>query len=159
MAGQCCACSAKNWSCANSPSSVRLPLHAMADCLTISSSEASSLRCSDGGRTNRYRNCGTTAAKSLQRVARMCARWAEDNASIVADSDPNMGTLINRDADNWRSLFTIADMVGADWPERIRDAAAVLTPRESEATGPMLLGDMKTVFDEKGLDRLASVEI
>ena len=75
-------------------------------------------------------------SESLQRVARMCARWAEDNAKIVADYEPDMGTLINRDADNWRSLFTIANMVGADWPERIRDAAEALAPRESQINWP-----------------------
>ena len=57
--------------------------------------------------------------ESLQRIARMCARWAEDNAHLMAESDPDMGALINRDADNWRPLFAIADLIGADWPERI----------------------------------------
>jgi hypothetical protein len=98
-------------------------------------------------------------AESLHRAARMCVRWAEDNAAYVADCEPDMGELINRDADNWRVLFTIADMVGADWPERIKDAAAVLAPRESESTGPLLLGDIRTAFDEKNTDRLASAEL
>ena len=97
--------------------------------------------------------------ESLQRVARMCARWAEDNANVAAGCEPDMGALINRDADNWRPLYTIADMVGADWPERIRDAAAALAPRESESTGPMLLADIRTTFEERTLDRLASFEI
>jgi len=97
--------------------------------------------------------------ESLQRVARMCARWAEDNANVVADCEPDMGALINRDADNWRPLFAIADLIGDDWPERIRDAAVALAPRESESTGPMLLADIKAVFDEKKIDRLPSFEI
>jgi hypothetical protein len=96
----------------------------------------------------------------LHKVARMCARWAEDNATYVADcDDPDMSGVINRIADNWRVLFTIADMVGADWPERIRDSAAVLTPRESESIGPMLLADIQSAFDEKNADRLASGEL
>ena len=85
--------------------------------------------------------------ESLQRVARMCARWAEDNANAIADSIPTWG-LINRDADNWRPLFAIADMIGSDWPARIREAAAALAPRESESTGPMLLADIQATFDE-----------
>ena len=56
---------------------------------------------------------------------------------------------------NWRPLFAIADLVGADWPQRVRDAAAVLTPRESEFIGPTLLADINAVFDEKSFDRLA----
>src|SRR4029453_19345204 len=82
-----------------------------------------------------------------------------DNASLLADCDPDMGELINRNADNWRPLFAIADMIGADWPERIREAAALLTPRESESTGPMMLREIKSVFDETATDRLASAEI
>jgi hypothetical protein len=85
----------------------------------------------------------------LQQVARMCARWADDTTGTVADCDPDMGGLINRNADNWRCLFTIADMIGADWPDRIREAATALTPSDSEAIGPMLLGDIRWVFDGK----------
>jgi Protein of unknown function (DUF3631) len=96
---------------------------------------------------------------SLQQVARMCARWAEDNAGEIGDADPDMGGIINRIRDNWRPLFAIADVVGSDWPERIREAAADLTPQESESTGPTLLADIKQAFDDKAVDRLASAEI
>ena len=95
----------------------------------------------------------------LQRIARMCARWAEDTTSLVADCDPDMGGFINRNADNWRPLFAIADMIGSDWPERIREAAILLAPRESESIGPMLLADIKSVFDEKQTDRIASADL
>ena len=95
----------------------------------------------------------------LQSIARMCARWAEDNANDIADCDPDMGALINRDGDNWRPLFAIADMIGSDWPKRIREAAAILVPGESESIGPMLLADIKAVFDEKQTDRMASADM
>jgi hypothetical protein len=97
-------------------------------------------------------------AESLQQIARMCAHWADDNAHLLADHDPDMG-MINRNADNWRPLFAIADVIGEDWPTRIREAAAVLAPRESESIGPMLLADIRATFDERGVDRLASVEL
>ena len=94
---------------------------------------------------------------SLENIARMCARWAED---VDTDGyDPDMGGLINRTADNWRPLFVIADAIGSDWPMRIREAAAALAPRESESTGTVLLADIKATFDDKDVDRLASVEI
>src|SRR5262245_11402479 len=89
----------------------------------------------------------------------MCARWSGDNEAALADYDPDMGGMINRNADNWRGLFAIADLIGADWPDRIRDAAAILTPRESESTGPMLLGDIKAVFDGEKTDRMASGDL
>jgi putative DNA primase/helicase len=95
----------------------------------------------------------------LRDLARMCARWAEDYACEVGEIDPDMGELINRTADNWRPLFAIADAIGSDWPDRIREAAASLAPRESESTGPMLLADIRGGFDDKHADRLFSVDI
>jgi putative DNA primase/helicase len=91
-------------------------------------------------------------------VAKMCARWAEDNAALLVGADPDMGA-INRNADNWRPLFALADLIGTDWPQRIREAAALLMPRESESVGPMLLADIRDVFDLRATDRLASAEI
>jgi hypothetical protein len=95
----------------------------------------------------------------LTNLARMCARWADDVSGDVVGHDPDMAGLINRDADNWRPLFAIADLIGSDWPDRAREAAAALTPKDSESIGPMLLGDIKAVFDERSLDRLSSAEI
>jgi putative DNA primase/helicase len=95
----------------------------------------------------------------LDRLARMCSRWADDNASLVADCDPDMGDLINRNCDNWRPLFAIADLIGADWPSRIREAAAVLTPCESESTGPMLLGDINAAFGDRAAERFISIKL
>lgn len=95
--------------------------------------------------------------RHLHDVARMCARWAEDTTAGLADySDPDMGELINRNADNWRCLFTIADMIGADWPERTREAAANLAPCESESVGPILLGDIKATYQDNNTDKIWS---
>ena len=95
----------------------------------------------------------------LQNLARMCARWADDVADIIRDHDPDMGGLINRVADNWRPLFAIADLIGDDWPDRAREAAASLMPKETESIGPMLLEDIKAAFEAKNTDRLSSEEI
>jgi Protein of unknown function (DUF3631) len=84
----------------------------------------------------------------LHDLARMCARWADD--CDVGENNPDMGGLINRIADNWRALFAIADAIGLDWPARIREAAAVLAPRETDTTGTMVLADILTIFDERG---------
>src|SRR5262249_24973346 len=75
----------------------------------------------------------------VQRLARMCSRWADDVSSF---DDPDMGDFINRGGDHWRPLVAVGDAIGEDWPERIREAAVLLTPRESESTGPMLLADI-----------------
>ena len=87
-------------------------------------------------------------SEQLQQIAKMCVRWADDYAGSVTDCDPEM-EMINRNRDNWRPLFAIADMCGEDWPDRIREAAANLAPRESETFGIMLLADIKMLFEEK----------
>jgi Protein of unknown function (DUF3631) len=97
--------------------------------------------------------------EQLRNLARMCARWADDFADMICDHDPDMGGLINRVADNWRPLFAIADAIGSDWPSRAREAAASLMPREVESIGPMLLNDIKSVFDDRATDRLSSADV
>ena len=82
-------------------------------------------------------------------AASMCARWAGDVGERVTETDPEMGGLINRVADNWRPLFTIADLIGGEWPARIRQAAAALAPRDGDSTNTLLLADIKTLFDER----------
>jgi Protein of unknown function (DUF3631) len=90
-------------------------------------------------------------------LARMCARWADD--ADIDLSDPDMGGLINRVADNWRPLFAIADAIGSDWPSRAREAAFALGQRENESIGPMLLDDIKSTFDDRAMDRLSSADV
>jgi len=96
--------------------------------------------------------------ENLKTLARMCCRWADDNIDALREADPDVG-FINRDADNWRPLFAIADQIGSDWPQRIREAAEVLTPRESESIGPMLLADIKAIYEDKDTNWLASVKL
>jgi hypothetical protein len=92
----------------------------------------------------------------LFNLARMCARWADD--CDVGENDPDMGGLINRNADNWRALFAIADAIGLNWPRRIRQAAAMLAPRGNDTAGTMVLADILTIFDERG-ERIWSEEM
>jgi putative DNA primase/helicase len=86
-------------------------------------------------------------SESLKRMRRMCARWAEDHAAELADADPDMSGLINRNADNWRPLFTIADCIGGEWPARVRQAVVALAPGEADSFDTTLLADVKAVFD------------
>jgi hypothetical protein len=60
-----------------------------------------------------------------------------------------MGGLINRVADNWRPLFAIADLIGSDWPDRVRKAAIALASKDSDSTKTMLLADIKAAFDSR----------
>jgi Protein of unknown function (DUF3631) len=100
-------------------------------------------------------------ASHLSPLARMAARWAADNIDALKESDPIMPEgFANRRADNWRALLAIADRVGAQWPERARQAASLLDrPDAGQTTGLMLLADIRSLFDQRGDDRLSSAEI
>lgn len=95
--------------------------------------------------------------EQLDNLARMCTRWADDYADAIAEApDPDMGGLINRVADNWRPLYTLADIIGSDWPKRIRNACAALTKGDPDSNDTLLLDDIRAVFDEEKTDRLFS---
>jgi hypothetical protein len=90
-------------------------------------------------------------------------RWAQDNLQTLRQANPIMPqTLRGRAADNWRPLLAIADLAGADWPNRARQAALSLygstDPGEQE-NGVQLLSDLRDVFDESGEARLSSKTI
>jgi putative DNA primase/helicase len=96
----------------------------------------------------------------LDNLSRMCLRWAEDRADIIRDHDPDMFGIINRVADNWRPLFALADAIGSDWPDRIRQACADLMPssEHADSADTLLLADIKAIFDDMGTDRLSSAQ-
>jgi putative DNA primase/helicase len=87
----------------------------------------------------------------------MCARWVADNQVALSVADPKIpGALHDRAADNWRCLLAIADLAGADWPEKARQVAVLLSgdPDESSSAGTQLLEDLRDLFVEDGGDAL-----
>jgi putative DNA primase/helicase len=95
----------------------------------------------------------------LDRLARMCARWAADNMGPLKKADPEVPpNLFNRTADNWRPLLAIADLAGGEWPERARTiAAAAVDSDQQKRVG--LLSDIRDVFDAKDGDRIKSADL
>ena len=92
-------------------------------------------------------------------------RWAADHGDEYAAHDPRMGALENRQADNWRPLYGLADVAGRQWSTRIRSAAVKVTGRaDKRTTGAasypeMLLLDCREVFDAAGVDRMLSKDL
>ena len=87
-------------------------------------------------------------------LARKIVRWALDHEAQLADTDPDMGELFNRQADNWRPLFAIADIAGGNWPGLVRKTAdaLIITDDGTETLGVKLLADIRFVFsDAKGV--------
>jgi Protein of unknown function (DUF3631) len=67
--------------------------------------------------------------------------------------------LGDRAQDCWEPLLAIADLAGADWPDRARRAAVTLSGTRSvadDSAGVLLLSDVKAVFAERDADRLST---
>jgi uncharacterized protein DUF3631 len=97
------------------------------------------------------------------------AAWAA--AAVTRVTVPVMPPgVVDRDADVWEPLVTVANLAGGQWPKAACDAAVTLaalgrSEREEESLGVRLLGDMRTVLgnaDTKTtvaiLDRLHKLE-
>jgi len=97
-------------------------------------------------RTPEYRRADRD--QGFTTLRRQCARWAEDNVEALRQADPEL-PVTGRKANVWRPLVAIADRAGADWPERARAAALVLSKVEIDAEdyGVQLLADVHKVFD------------
>jgi hypothetical protein len=55
-------------------------------------------------------------------------RWGADNAAALKKAAPEMPPgFENRLGDNWRLMLAIADIAGAEFPEKARDAAATIS--------------------------------
>jgi len=81
-------------------------------------------------------------------------KWA---ATCALEQDPEI-PLVNRAADNWRVLLSIADSLGHG--EAARSAARELTAnRPDEDPGVILLGDILAVFSRRRIDRIASADL
>jgi Protein of unknown function (DUF3631)/Bifunctional DNA primase/polymerase, N-terminal len=98
----------------------------------------------------------------LDQLARKAARWVADNADRIRGADPEMPAgVFNRAADNWRPLLAIADAAGSGWPARAR---GVVLCAEAAGSGEqsarvLLLADVRVIFAERRVDRLASAEL
>ncbi len=92
-------------------------------------------------------------------LARKAARWAADHADL--NQDPAMpAALANRQADNWRILFAIAQRAGGDWPARVEAAALAETGGDAaESLGVALLRDLRAIYQQAARDRLTTAEI
>jgi putative DNA primase/helicase len=100
---------------------------------------------------------------SERELCRKLARWCSDNRAALESCDPTMPDgAFNRLADNWRSLFAIAEIAGGDWPERASEAFAKLTSTEdldAQSVGTQLLGDISAAFTAKNTDKIFSVQL
>jgi Protein of unknown function (DUF3631) len=86
--------------------------------------------------------------------------WALD-PKLELNPDPEMPSEVslNREADNWRTLISIADSFGEQWGTLAREAAVAFLDGYSEDILVILLRDVREVFDATGADRLLTATI
>lgn len=91
--------------------------------------------------------------KLLTPIRRQCLRWANDNFDSLSNSDPVIPEGLNdRAVDNWTPLYAIADLVGGEWPHKVRMASICLNHEESEdAASIILLQDIQKIATDDGL--------
>jgi hypothetical protein len=111
--------------------------------------------------TERVRHFRSDQTADLKQLARMMARWTADNRDALAASDPAMGALFNRAADNWRPLIAIADQADGDWPAGVRAIAETSEgSKEDQSTRTMLLSDIRDVLAARPYaTRIGSTEL
>jgi len=96
-------------------------------------------------------------------LRRQAAKWASDNLNRVKDADPEIpDELHDRAADNWRTMLTLADLVG--WGTRARRSALVISGDLSseETPGVMLLADIREILhpdQDRTLDTISPREL
>lgn len=98
----------------------------------------------------------------LEPLRRQCARWAADHLEELRRADPDVPPeLHDRAADNWRPLLAIADAAGGSWPVRARQAAVALSGvvDDDGDAGVLVLGDLRDLYGQRGVDRMPSAEI
>jgi hypothetical protein len=95
----------------------------------------------------------------LEILARMAKRWCDDNAVKIRRAEPATDGLFNREADNWRPLFAIADVAGGDWPELARAAARASKQTDAQSIRALLLSDIRDIFEAKLTNRIPSTEL
>jgi phage/plasmid primase-like uncharacterized protein len=77
------------------------------------------------------------------------AAWARQIRERLDTSPPMPDGIMDRNADVWEALFSVADAAGGDWPKRARVAAVALVADAKggrPSLGLRMLGDLRTVF-------------
>ena len=99
----------------------------------------------------------------LTELASKAARWVSDHLEDLKQAKPQVPvTLANREADNWRPLFAVADTAGGGWPVRIRRIAEAMTAsaRNHEVSVKvLLLRDIRAAFADSNIDRMSSATL
>lgn len=104
------------------------------------------------------------ARQVLEPISEQVAAWALVHAEALRLARPALpDELGDRSQDSWEPLLAIADLAGGQWPDRARRAAVELSSRgggqDDGSAGTQLLADIRTIFEERGVDRISSSDL
>ncbi len=90
-------------------------------------------------------------------------RFCDDNSDLANYFMPEQVPSHNneRTRNNWMPLLAVANALGDDWTDKARIAFdSIGNPKTaSEEIGYEILSDIKSVFDDKGYDRIATKDL
>lgn len=97
-------------------------------------------------------------------LRRLLRSWIELVHSYAPDYRPDIPeSLINRDADKYEPMFTVADLAGGHWPRRARVAAvaavAAEKARATPSSGIDLLADIRAVFVSRQGNKIFTTDL
>jgi hypothetical protein len=100
--------------------------------------------------------------EKLREIRLKAARWAADHMAALRNATPSMPPgFINRLANNWSLMFAMADLIGGDWPQRLRLAATQLAPIDEQNVtwSKRLLAEFRAAFEVAQRRYVTSKEI
>jgi hypothetical protein len=107
----------------------------------------------------RLRSVGSEAANLRSQVE----AWAACIGERIPDAQPELpAVLSDRQQDGAEPLLAIADAAGVEWPQRARHAFVELCTEAQAADdsiGVQLLSDIRGIFEERSVDRIASADL
>lgn len=101
---------------------------------------------------------------AIEGLVRRIARWVSDHLETLKSADPEVPPELNdRAADGWRPLLAIADAAGPRWAGLARAASRELARedglQDEASTKILLLRSVRAIFQDRGVDRIASEDL
>ena len=99
-------------------------------------------------------------SESCKPIRAKCQRWADDNFEQIRSAIvtvPESGN--DRADDNWQSLFAIAEVIGGDWPEKVKKSMTALVGESEDSIGTKLLTDIRDIFEKQVAERVFSRDL
>ena len=96
------------------------------------------------------------------RILRMqLLRWAEDHHEAIQGANPVLPPSNNdRMTNNWEPLFSIAEVIGDEWPDKVTEAFKAASAQDvDEDVAIMMLADLREILNESDTGRMHSTDI